>query len=102
MMRGDDWNGHGVGPLGWVFMIVMMLAVVALVVWLVTMISRSSHRAPHANGTAAPGSQAVAVDVRPSPEDVLAERLARGDIGVEEYRERVTVLRDTRPERPRS
>jgi putative membrane protein len=32
-----------------------------------------------------------------SPEDILAERYARGEISTEEYRERLAVLKDNNP-----
>ena len=72
------WYDHDLSVWGWVGMILTMLAfwglVVAAVVWLV----------------GATGSR----DRRPSgPEELLAERFARGDIDDAEYRDRLAALR---------
>jgi putative membrane protein len=75
-----DWNdGHMAGRGGvWIFMILMMLlgvAVIGLVIWL---IARSGeHRPPSGLENA---------------RAILAERLARGEIDPEEYRERLQHL----------
>lgn len=70
----DGWGwGHMLG-MG-LFWTLLLLAAVALVVWLV----RSGSRGP------APG--------RPGAEDVLRERYARGEIDDEEYRYRLAELR---------
>jgi putative membrane protein len=58
-------------------------AIIGLVVWAVVRLT--SHRQPSAATTASPG--------RMSAEDVLADRLARGEIDTEEYRQRLSALR---------
>ena len=58
--------------------------IVGLVVWAVVRLT--SHRQPATAGpSAAPG--------RMPAEDVLADRLARGEIDTEEYRQRLSALR---------
>jgi len=77
MMYWDDGRGDG----GWmaVFMILSALTVLAVIGFLAWW---SLHSA--SAGRAVPSS---------GPEQVLAERLARGDIDVSEYRQRLEALR---------
>lgn len=74
------WYGHDLSVWGWVGMILTMLAfwalVVAAVVWLIGA-TRTGDRRP------------------PGPEELLAERFARGDINDTEYRDRLAALRGT-------
>lgn len=71
------WYDHDLSSWGWVGMILTMLAfwglVVAAVVWLVG--ATGTGRRP------------------PGPEDLLAERFARGEIDDVEYRDRLAALR---------
>ncbi len=88
--NGGRWH-HGYGAWGWgswiltavaltLFFALVITAIVALVRYLG---GTGGHR-PAAQG-ALPGRR---------PEDVLAERFARGEIDDEEYRRRITVLRE--------
>jgi putative membrane protein len=79
------WSGDG-GPSAWVY-ILMALSMIAFwgliiygVVWLVRTSSRND--SPGARG--------------PSPEDLLAERFARGEIDEPEYRQRLETLHSHR------
>jgi putative membrane protein len=63
--------------------VVVLAAIIGVVVWAVVRVT--SHRRPSADSTASPG--------RMSAEDVLADRLARGEIDTEEYRQRLSALR---------
>ena len=77
------WYDHDLSAWGWIGMSIGMIAFWALViggiVWLVRTISRDSGsaRAPQ----------------YPSPEQILAERFARGEIDETEYRNRLGILR---------
>jgi putative membrane protein len=74
MMWGDGW-----GWLGGLMMLVFWGALVALVVFLVRGFgARSSHEAETSS--------------RPSAEEILAERFARGEISQEEFEQRRSVL----------
>jgi putative membrane protein len=79
------WYGNGMSGWGYVLMSVSMVLfwalVIAGVVALVRYLSRSSQHTPD------PGA------ARPTPQQVLAERYARGDIDDEEYRRRLETLR---------
>ncbi|TDT97372.1 putative membrane protein [Streptomyces sp. 846.5] len=79
------WNGHGAGVWDWFamslgsvfFLALFAIALFSLLRWL-----GRDRRFP----TAPPAL----------PEQLLAERFARGEIDVEEYRQRMDVLRETR------
>jgi putative membrane protein len=81
MMWWDDGGGWNAGS--WILMTLMMLlfwgGLAALVVWLVR--SLREDRTP-----VAPAPP------RPTPDDVLAERLARGEIDAEEYTRRRALI----------
>ncbi len=71
----DGWTWWWMVP-----MMIFMLAVVGVIVWALANATR---------GAATPQPPPAR-----SPEDVLAERFARGEIDSAEYHERLTALRD--------
>ena len=77
-----DWHdrmmdgGGGAHWWVWGFMMLLMLGIVALVVWLIV-------RSTHIHG---PGQSS-------SAREILSERFARGEIGAEEYHDRLSKLR---------
>ncbi|MFD8495802.1 SHOCT domain-containing protein [Amycolatopsis sp. NPDC059657] len=79
------WYGNGMSGWGYVLMTVGMVLFWGLVIFgvvaLVRYLARSSQRP---EGLGAP---------RPTPEQVLAERFARGEIDEQEYRSRLATLR---------
>jgi putative membrane protein len=78
-------NGH-MDP-GWgIVMMLGMLAFWALVAFAIVWFVRST-RTPHATPTSTPVGGTVT-----SAEQILAERLARGEIEPEDYRARLTAL----------
>jgi putative membrane protein len=79
--NGSGWGGMGAG--GWVVMTLVMLAFWALVAFGVVALFRSG-RSTTSSGGAAP---------QPSPEQLLDERFARGEIDADEYQARRSVLR---------
>ncbi|MEI7543191.1 MAG: SHOCT domain-containing protein [Mycobacteriaceae bacterium] len=88
MMGGDGWMWeHGWGWGGWLLMVAAMaLFWVALIVGVVLAIRFLS--AVNRQPTHSPGYQLT------GPEDVLADRFARGEIDPEEYRCGLALLRD--------
>jgi len=76
----------------WVAIIIQLLfwiALVALVVWLVMRVTRSGPAGPPAAG---PDT------IRPeSPEEILARRLANGEIEPDDYERRLAALRSQGP-----
>ena len=91
MMGQGSWMG-GWGAFGWLGMLITLLfwiGVLVLIVWaVVRIVSALEHRGgtpPHTHGT---GAQVA------SPEDILKERFARGEIDAKEFEERRRILRD--------
>ncbi|MEU6272932.1 SHOCT domain-containing protein [Streptomyces populi] len=81
------WYGHDPSGWGWFTMSVgMILFWAVLIVFAVPLFRAVSRPADSRAGTgrAGPG---------PAPEQLLAERFARGEIDEEEYRSRLAVLR---------
>ena len=88
-MHHDDWGWH------WIPMTIMMVAFVALVIWLVTTALRRNASGPAAFGVSPPPHEHSGP--HRSAEDILAERLAHGDIEVDDYHRRLEALHKTRP-----
>jgi putative membrane protein len=72
------WHGHG-SWWGWLVMSLVLVASLVLIIWAVLSLL--------------PGG---ANTERRSPERILAERFAKGEINEEEYRRRLEALRSTR------
>ncbi|MER7848727.1 hypothetical protein ABTZ03_32860 [Kitasatospora sp. NPDC096077] len=101
------WHGHGYGPGhgpgGWglaVMAIVSLLVVVVLVLLAIALfryISRSRRPIPHTPGAAGVAGAGLGGTHGwghgPTPEQVLADRFARGEIDAAEYRHRLETLR---------
>jgi putative membrane protein len=85
MMMWYDGNGWGWG--GWILMTVGMVAFWALVITAVVLAIRYLTRSRSSDASAASSGQNRA-------EDVLAERFARGEIDENEYRQRLSALRE--------
>ncbi len=80
----NDWN-HGGGGGWWIFMVIMMVLFWGSIAWVVvTLIRHNTHHYPHHPST-------------PDAEQILHERVARGEIDVEEYEQRLRALRSNRP-----
>lgn len=99
MDRYNDWH-DGTGSFGWVVMILLMIAFWVGLAWVIVNIAR--HRGAHdTHGQPLSGHAAAPVHTSAphggGPEDILHDRLARGDIDVEEYQTRVDALRSKRP-----
>ena len=73
----DMWYMHGIGAWGWLTMLVFWAVVIGLIVWTV----RSTTSAPRDEDT---------------PRRILDERLARGEIDLDDYEERRRVLESHR------
>jgi putative membrane protein len=82
------WNHHGMSGWGWFVASVSAILFWALLVLLIVLLVRAMSR-----GFGHPHDVSGA-----SPEQVLAERFARGEIDEEEYRRRLGVLREVRPD----
>jgi putative membrane protein len=91
VMHGN-WNNdmHDGFGWGWIPMMIMMLLVFGSFIWLgVALLRRTgSHEYAAAVGPSAPQT--------PNPQQILAERLARGEIEPDDYRTRLEALTTTR------
>lgn len=76
------WTDHGLTGWGWAGMTLGMVLFWALVIAGTVLLFRALDRPSEASRGA----------VRPSPEEVLAERFARGEIEEDEYRRRLATL----------
>ena len=88
-MRWHPGLHHGIGW-GGILLLVVLVAILVVLVWAaVAALRGGSH---HATTAPLPG--------RPDPEEILRERLARGDIDPEDFARRLDVLRSTLPPGP--
>ncbi|NMH97766.1 SHOCT domain-containing protein [Pseudonocardia acidicola] len=84
------WWGNGMGGWGWTLMTISTVVFWALVIAGIVALVRFSARGGQARS--APSVPSVP---RPTPEQMLAERFARGEIDEPEYRQRLDVLSTT-------
>ncbi|GAA3047313.1 SHOCT domain-containing protein [Streptomyces roseofulvus] len=82
------WYGDGMNAWGWFAMSAGMVLFWGLLITAAVMLFRTLDRAADRPARARPVTTA---------ERILGERLARGEIDEEEYRRRLTVLRDGGP-----
>ena len=88
MMSGSGWSAGG-----YVVMLLAVLVVIGLVVWGFATLARSTDGAPDGSTVARS---------RLSPRDILAERLAKGEIGNDEYLSRLKTLETGESKAPAS
>lgn len=88
------WYGHNPGVGGWIVMSISMLLFWALVIGVGAILFRALARS---SGSDPGGTPTPTGSGRPSPEQVLAERFARGEIDEGEYQQRLAVLRGSGP-----
>lgn len=85
------YDGWGMGWGGWLLMTLVMIVFWAAVITAVVLVVRYVAGAGSGRPGAGPGPSG------PAPaEDLLAERFARGEIDDDEYRQRLTLLREHR------
>ena len=93
MMYG--WGDQGSNFGGWVVMAVAMLLFWAIVIFGIIAIVRYFGRGHvPAPGTGATSSSSGTAGTSTDPEEILRTRLARGEIGDEEFRKTLTALRE--------
>lgn len=90
-MQDGRWHdGMGDGGGWWFLMLIMMIAFWGGLIWLGITLVRHNHHAPPTTPPAAGNTTQ-----RSSAHEILAERLARGEIDADDYRRRIDVLRET-------
>ena len=87
-MWNDGW--HNVAGAGWLLMVFVMISIWAIAIWLLFSFQRRNSNSTHQAPPPPPQSTGQ------SPEDILHERLARGDIDADEYRQRHEALQERR------
>lgn len=95
--RGMGMGMYGGGMiLGGILGLLLIIAIIALIVWAVITVTRPRHQmsAPpqFVPPQGAPGS-GPAVPQGPTPEEILRQRYAAGEIDDEDYQHRLTTLR---------
>ena len=83
-----DWYGHGIGGWGYGLTALIMILFWAAVIYGIVALVRYTR--PN-------GAQGPEPIQPPTPERLLAERFARGEIGEDEYHQRLTSLRAAGP-----
>ncbi len=83
------WN-EGMSGGNWWWMAIMMIAFWGGLIWITVTLVRGGNYTSHPHTPGAPTPQA-----RQSPQEILAERLARGEIEPDDYRLRLEALRST-------
>jgi putative membrane protein len=82
----DYGYGHGDGHWGmWIVMVVAMLVFWGALAWIIVTLVRERSHHTHVHGVMPTGS--------PDPLQILAERLARGEIDEDDYTRRVELLK---------
>jgi putative membrane protein len=102
-MHHQEWHdGWGGGTWAWIPMALMMAVFWGGLIWLgIALLRRTGNPAhPHSALPAPPPPEPPMAPHRPSPADILAERLARGEIDPDDYRQRLAALQGGGPAAP--
>jgi putative membrane protein len=83
-------NGYAMSGWGWLLMTLGMLGFWALVAVLALALLRRPGQSDQQPQPGQPDQQS-----RPRPEELLAERLARGELDPDEYHQRLQILQET-------
>ena len=84
-MNNGNWNDMDGG--NWWWMSIMMIVVVGGLIWVGITLLRHGNRTPHPHALETPTPPTNA-----TPQELLAERLARGEIEPDDYRQRLNAL----------
>ena len=93
-MHNGNWNdGMGNGTWWWIPMMIMMVAFWGGLLWIgVTLLKRSHNPQLHTPGAPPLAAASTATPAKPTAQEILAERLARGEIEPDDYRRRLDAL----------
>lgn len=92
-MNNGGWN-NGMGGGNWWWMAIIMIAVVGGLIWLAVTLLRRATPTTHLQTPAA----AQTPPTIQTPQEVLAERLARGELEPDDYRQRLDALQQRKSE----
>lgn len=93
-MHNGYWHDGG-GNWWWIPMTIMMIAFWGGLAWLIVTLIR--HNTHHTTGTPPAPSHQAPPSPTSEPRQLLAERLARGDIDIDDYRARLDALEHAPP-----
>lgn len=93
-MHDGYWHDGG-GNWWWIPMTLMMIAFWGGLAWVIVSVVR--HNTHHTSGALTAPSPQPPATMAVDPRQVLAERLARGDIDIDDYRARLDALEHTPP-----
>ena len=102
-MHNGNWdNGMGGGGWWWVPMMLMMIAFWGGVIWLAVAVIRRPNHTLHSVAPGLPAQPSAPSPNMPTAPEILAERLARGEIEPDDYRRRLDALSQPVASRPDS
>ncbi|MEP7114277.1 MAG: hypothetical protein ABI862_13510 [Ilumatobacteraceae bacterium] len=92
-MHNGNWNDMGGGNWWWIPMMIMMVAIVGGLTWVAVSVARRPNHGLYSVAPGLAGQTAVqAPTAVPTAQEILAERLARGEIEPDDYRKRLDAL----------
>ena len=89
-MHNGDWD-HGMGGGNFWWMAIMMAAFLGALIWIAVALTQRSNHSPNLQVPA----DAPPPTPKQTPQEILAERLARGEIDPDDYRTRLDALHMT-------
>ncbi len=88
-----NWNGHMNGGYGWwILMTIMMVVFWGGLIWFAVMLLRRPHHTSHIFGADLVTPSATDKAARKTALEILDKRLARGEIELDDYRQRRQAL----------
>ena len=102
-MHNGNWNnGMDGGGWWWLPMMIVMIAFWGGVIWLAVALIRRPNHTLHSVAPGLTAQPPAPSPHTPTAQEILAERLARGEIEPDEYRQRLDVLNPSVETRPGS
>jgi putative membrane protein len=93
-MHNGNWNdGMGNGSWWWIPMMIMMVAFWVGLIWIGVTLLKRNHTPQLTAAAPSVAAPSAAAPPRPTAQEILAERLARGEIEPDDYRQRLEALR---------
>lgn len=95
-MNYGDWNGMGGGFGWWILMTIMMIAFWGGIIWFAVSVIRRPNHTPHPAGPEPVAPSSTSKVSRKSAQEILEIRLARGEIELDDYRQRLNALQSSK------
>ena len=90
-MHYGNWDGGGYG--WWILMTIMMIVFWGGLIWFATTVVRRPNDTSHSAGSGVVTPSATNNVARKTAQEILDTRLARGEIELDDYRQRLEALR---------